>query len=150
MEIIMNVNVNPSDRATLVGVIDPDANVAGAVSTGWISMITFASIQAIILSGIMGTAGTLDAKLEQATDAAGTGAKDVTGKAITQLVKATNDDDQAIINCRATDLDVNNDFTHVRLTLTTAVATGDSAAVVLGHDARDQPATDISSVVEVV
>jgi hypothetical protein len=39
--------------------------------------------------GVLGASATVDAKLQQATDNSGTGVKDVTGKAITQLVKAT-------------------------------------------------------------
>ena len=36
-------------------------------------------------TGLLGTAATLDAKLRQATDATGTGAKDIAGKAIAQI-----------------------------------------------------------------
>ena len=146
------MNTLPSEAAAVVAVIDPDANAAGALTSAYVSMSDFESIQAIILSGTMGTSGTLDAKLVQATDSSGTGVKDITGKAITQMVKATNDDDQAVINCRAEELDAANGFDHVALVLTTAVATGDSAAVVMGHNPRFAPASDndLASVVEIV
>lgn len=147
----MNPNILPSNEAVLAGVIDPDLNAAGTLTTGWISMATFQAIQAIILAGALGTSATLDAKLEQATDSSGTGAKDVTGKAITQLTDAGSDSDkQAIINCRADELDIANGFNHVRLSMTVAVASSDSAALVLGHYARYQPAADIATVDEVV
>ena len=147
----MNPNIKPSDQAVLVGVIDPDLNTANTYTTSWISMATFDAIQAIVLAGALGTSGTLDAKLEQATDASGTGAKDIDGKAITQLTEAGGDSDkQAIINCRSDELDVNNSFSHVRLSMTTATASSDSAALVLGHYARYQPAADAASVAEVV
>lgn len=147
----MNPNILPSNDAVLAGVIDPDLNAAGTYTTGWISMATFEAIQAIVLAGALGTSATLDAKLEQATDSSGTGAKDISGKALTQLTDAGSDSDkQAIINCRSDELDVNNGFTHVRLSMTVAVASSDSAAVVLGHYARYQPASAISSVDEVV
>lgn len=149
----MNSNLLPSQRAAVVGVIDPDANAAGAVSTAWIDMKNWGAIQAIVMAGVLGASATLDAKLEQAQDNAGTGAKDITGKAITQLTKAGGDDDkQAIINCFADELDVTNQFTHVRLTMTVAAATSDSGAVVLGHDPRYGPASnnDLASVVEIV
>ncbi len=147
-----NPNIKPSDQAVLVGVIDPDLNTAAAHSTGWISMATFDAIQAIILAGTLGTNATLDAKLEQAKDGSGTDAKDITGKAITQLTQAGTDesDKQAIINCRSDELDVNGGFTHVRLTMTVGTASSDSGAVVLGHYARYQPAADAATVVEVV
>lgn len=147
----MNPNIKPSDEAVLVGVIDPDLNTAATYTTGWINMGLFEAIQAIILAGALGTSATLDAKLQQATDASGTGVKDITGKAITQLTEAgTDSDKQAIINCHSDELDVNNGFSHVRLSMTVATASSDSGAVVLGHHARYQPATDIASVAEVI
>ena len=146
-----NPNILPSDEAVLVGVIDPDLNTAATYTTGWISMGTFEAIQAIIMAGTLGTNATLDAKLQQATDSSGTGAKDISGKAITQLTEAGSDSDkQAIINCRSDELDVANGFDHVRLSMTVAVASSDSAALVLGHYARYQPATDAATVDEVV
>ena len=147
----MNLNILPSNEAVLIGVIDPDLNTAATYTTGWIDMGIFDAIQAIILAGTLGTSATLDAKLEQATDGSGTGAKDISGKAITQLTDAGSDSDkQAIINCRSDELDVANGFSHVRLSMTVAVASSDSAAVVLGHHARYQPQADLASVDEVV
>jgi len=142
----------PTDMVAVVGVIDPDATAAGAQSTGWVSAKDFNSFMAIIMAGTLGASATVDAKIEQATDGSGTGAKDVTGKAITQLVKASNDDDQAIIEFCGEDLDVDNDFDFVRLTLTVGTATSDVGAVLLGIDARYGPASDndLASVVEIV
>ncbi len=135
--------LNPSQLAAVVGAIDPDANTAATFTTGWISMSTFVSIMAIIMVGTLGASATVDAKLEQATDASGTGAKDVTGSDITQLTQAGSDSDkQAIIECNAEDLDIANDFTHVRLSVTVGTATSDIGAVVLGLDPRYAPASD--------
>ena len=147
----MNPNILPSKNAVLAGVIDPDLHPAGTYTTGWIDMSEFEAIQAVVMAGALGTSATLDAKLEQATDASGTGAKDIAGKSITQLTEAGGDSNkQAIINCRSDELDVNNGFTHVRLSMTVAVASSDSAAAVLGHYARYQPAAPVSSVAETV
>lgn len=148
----MNANALPSEIAAIVGTVDPDANGVGAVSSDWVDMAAFESIMAIVMAGTLGTSATLDAKLEQATDSSGTGAKDISGKAITQLVKASNDDDQAIINCRAEDLDLANDFTHARLTMTVGTATSDAGGIVLGFNAKRMPVDgeDLASVVEIV
>ena len=147
----MNPNILPSNRAVLAGVIDPDAYAAGTVNSGWVSLADYGSIQALILVGTMAAGSTVDAKLQQATDASGTGVKDITGKAITQLTAAgTDDDKQAVINIRAEELDVNGGFTHVRLAIITATAASDSSGLILGHDARHQPATDLTTVDEVV
>lgn len=146
-----NANILPSDDVRIVGVIDPDANAAGALSTAWVSMSSFQNVMAIVMAGTLGSSGTLDAKLEQATDGSGTGVKDITGKAITQLTQAgTDSDKQAVINCRADELDVANGFDYVRLTMTTAVATSDSAALLLGLDQRYEPTADLASVDEIV
>ena len=147
----MNPNILPSNQAVLLGVIDPDLNTAGDVSTGWVDMGANEQIQAIVMVGALGTSGTVDAKLEQATDSSGTGAKDISGKAITQLTQAGSDDDkQAIINLRSDEVDVANSFRYVRLTMTVGTASSDSAGLILGHNARYQPATDASTVAEVV
>lgn len=147
-----NPNILPSKDVVVVGVIDPDLNTAAAHSTGWIDMNLIQAIQAIVLAGTLGASATLDAKLEQATSAAGAGAKDITGKVITQLTQAGTDESdlQAIINCRSEELDINNGFTHARLTMTVGTASSDSCGIVLGHYARFQPAADVATVVQVV
>jgi hypothetical protein len=147
-----NPNILPSKQAVVAAVIDPDLNTAAAHSSGWVDMSKFAAIQAIILVGDLGSSATLNAKLEQATDGSGTGVKDITGKAITELTQAGTDQSnlQAIINCRAAELDINNGFTHARLTMTVGTASSDSGAVVLGHYARYQPAAAPASVAEVI
>lgn len=146
-----NANILPSNRCVLAGAIDPDANAAGTLETGWVSMATYQSILALVAVGDLGTSATVDAKLEQATDSSGTGAKDITGKSITQLTDAGSDSDkQAVINCRGDELDVAGGFDHVRLSLTTAVATSDSAGFIFGLDARYQPAAAAATLDEVV
>jgi hypothetical protein len=94
----------------------------------------------------------LDAKLQQATDASGTGAKDVVGKAITQIVKATGDSKQALINLRPEELDVNNGFSYVRLSVTVAVAASLTSAQLLGFNPRFAPgdASNQAAVAQVV
>ena len=144
----------PSERIAILGVVDPDVTVASAVSTDWCSMELFAEMIAIIMTGTLGTAATVAAKLEQATDSSGTGVKDITGAAITTLVEAGPDqsDSQAIINIKDDDLDVANLFNHVRLTMTVAVATSDLGGILLGVKPRFAPASDndLASVVEII
>lgn len=143
-------NILPSDRQTLAAVINPQSAGAGTVTSGWVAMKDYDQIQALILTGTLGTSATVDAKLQQATDSSGTGAKDVTGKAITQLVKATDDNKQAIINCRSDELDVANAFAFVQLSITVGTAASEVAGVVLGTDARYQPMTAAATVVQTI
>lgn len=143
------LNILPSDRARVVGVIDPDLNTAGTVTTGWVAAADFANFLAIIMAGALGTSATLDAKIEEAQDGSGTGAQDLSGKAITQLTDAGSDSDkQALINIAASDL--SDTFTHIRLSMTVATASSDSAGLLLGFDARYEPAADLASVDEIV
>ena len=149
-----NAQLLASDRAAIVGVIDPDAYAANTYTTGWISAADFHSFMAIVKVGTLGTNATVDARIRQGTDDQGTGAKDVTGKAITQLTQAGADDSdkQAIINLYPEDLDVNNDFSHFQLSVTIAAAASDAGGLVLGMNKRHGKASDgdLASVVEIV
>lgn len=149
----MNGNLNPSQRVGVVGVIDPDAYAAGTYTTGWIDMQDFYAVLGVVLAGDLGALATVDAKFEQATDSAGTGAKDVTGSAITQLTKAgTDDNKQVAINLAQADLDRNNGFRYARLSMSVGTATSDAGAVVIALDSRYGAATanDATTVDEVV
>lgn len=144
----MNPNVRPSDRAALVGVIDPQSATT-AKSTGWVKATE--NMLAVISAGAFATSATLAAKLEQATSDAGAGAKDITGKAITALTEAgTDDNKQALINLRAEELDVENDFDYVRLTLTPAVDAVLIHGQLFAFDANYQPHAHAATVDEVV
>lgn len=148
----MTANIPANERGNVLATIDPDVTAAGTVTSGWVSLADVAAIMAVAMAGTLGSSATFDAKLEQAQDASGTGAKDITGKAIAQLTQAGTDDSdkQAIINCYAEELDVANGFTHVRLSITVAVATSDAGGIVIGYNPRYQPLADASSVAEVV
>lgn len=148
------MNSLASERAAVLATIDPDVTTASTVVSDYCDMTKFRRVMAVVMAGTLGSNATLDAKLRQATDASGTSVKDITGKSITQLTQAGTDasDKQAIINCMAEELDVEGGFTHVALSVTLAVATSDLGAVVLGFDARHEPASDndLASVDEIV
>lgn len=145
--------MRPSDRVAVAAVIDPDAYTAGTVTSGWVPIASFEKLLAVVMAGTLGASATLDAKLEQAQDGSGTGAKDVTDKAITQMTQAGGDSDkQAVINMVGEELDVNNGFTHVRLSMTVATATSDAGGTILGLNPRygKASASDAASVAEIV
>lgn len=147
------MSMHASDDVAVVGAIDPDAYVASTVTSGWIDSSDYMAFAAIVMAGTLGTSATLDAKIEQASDSSGTGAKDLTGAAITQLTQAgTDSDKQAVIQFRSEDLDLDNGFNHFRLSMTVAVATSDAGGLVLGYKARQAPASDgdASTVDEIV
>ena len=141
----MTPNQLPSDGVALMGSVDPVSQGAGSVSTGWVNVKNFHSFLALIGTGVLGVAATLDAKIQQATDGTGTGVKDVTGKSITQIVKATGDNKQAMINFRASDMDQANNFNFVRLTMTVGVAASLITGYLYGFYPRFEPVKDPGS-----
>jgi hypothetical protein len=148
----MYPNMLPSEQVACLGDIAPISQGVGAVTTGWISMANVGAILAEIKTGVLGTAATVDAKIQQATSNAGANAKDITGKAITQIVKATGDNKTAFINVSADELDVNGGFTHVQLSITVGAAASLVAGTVLGCKPRNFPASALNDadVVQVV
>ena len=101
---------------------------AGVISTPWVSMATYHRAFVEILTGNM--VNPLDVAIWQATDVAGTGAKFVTGKAITQL--NGGDDSNAVgIELRTEELDVDGGFDFIRVQTTNGGAGGNVYSVVV-------------------
>ena len=145
-------NAKGSELLAILATLDPSNQAAGAITTGWISVANHHGFLAVIQTGVLGTGATVDAKLQQAQDVSGTGAKDISGKAITQIVKATGDNKQALINVKPEDLDTVNGFGFVRLSVTVGVAASQTAAQVLGINGRELPAStsNQAAVVQIV
>ena len=136
----MYPNSKASEMLAVLATIDPATQAAGAVSTGWVSVANHLGFLALVQTGVLGTSATVDAKLQQALDSAGTGAKDISGKAITQIVKATGDNKQVLVNVKPEELDTVNGFGFVRLTVTVGVAASITSAQLLGVNPRYAPA----------
>lgn len=145
-----NYNILPSDRARIMGVIDPDAYSTGTQTTGWVDASEYGNLLAIVFAGTLGTSATLNAKIEEAKDGSGTDSQDLSGKSISELTQAGTDDSdkQALINVRQDEL--SDDFTHVRLSITVGTASSDAGGVLMGFDARYEPETDATTVAEIV
>src|ERR1700731_1632726 len=124
-------NIKASEQAAILGVVAPSSQAAGALTSAWVSAAGF--------NKLLGAAATVDAKFQQATDAVGTGAKDVAGAAIVQIVKATGDNVQAEINLDPQQLDVSNGFSFVQLSVTVGTAASLTAALLLGFTPRFAP-----------
>ena len=99
-------NAKGSELLAILATLDPVSQAAGTATTGWISAANHHGLLAIIQTGVLGTGATVDAKLQQALDTSGTGAKDISGKAIAQIVKASGDNKQALINVKPEDLEI--------------------------------------------
>lgn len=146
----MITNQKISEGLSLLAAIDPVSQAAGTANTAWVPVANMHQLMAIVDAGAFGASATVDAKIQQATDGAGTGAKDL-GKAITQLVAAGGNNRQALINFRSQDLDTNNGFAFVRLSVTVGVAATQIAAALVGAPRyEDAAAFNPASVAQVV
>lgn len=150
----MDTNAVPTEQAAVVATVDPDALTATTHDSDWVDMADFEQIMCVVMAGTLGSSATFDAKLQEATDSSGTGAQDITGKAITQLTQASPDDSdkQAIINLRASEMDLADSYRYVRVRITVAAATSDGGAVIFGFNPKHAPAYDhdLASVAEIV
>ena len=66
-------NAKCSELVSILATLDPVSQAAGTVTTGWLSVANFHALMAVLGTGVLGAAGTVDAKLQQALDAIGTG-----------------------------------------------------------------------------
>lgn len=135
-------NALMSDQMAIMDAINPVSQAAGTVVSAWVSAANFERFLATIITGVLGAAATVDAKLQQAQDGAGTGAKDVAGKAITQIVKASGDNKTAMINLRDDELDVTNGFSWVRVSITVGTAASLVGALLQAGVTRFAPPKD--------
>ncbi|HXG12259.1 MAG TPA: hypothetical protein VNK04_21065 [Gemmataceae bacterium] len=138
----------PSERAAVVGKIDPQLVDNATKTTEAVDMAKFGSALFILLVGA--TDITVDAKLEESNAFDfGSGVSDISGKAIGQAA-ATDDNKVWIINLKAEECSKR----YVRLKVTTGDGASGAyqAAVALGLDPRFGPASDddLTAVDEIV
>jgi hypothetical protein len=106
----------------------------------WVLMANYHRAFFEVLVGAMGAAATLDADLQQASDATGTGVKAISGKSITQLTQAGTDDNSPVgIELRTEELDVNGGFEYVRFRVIIGVADCAYSATLRGCCPRYAP-----------
>jgi hypothetical protein len=122
----------------LLGIIYPDNYAAGEQNTGFVNMENYHRAVAEIYVGDLAATATLDADLEEAQDALGTGRANV--KSITQLTQAGGDgDDVVVVEFRTEEFDVDNGYEFLNLEVTTANAAVDYCAVLWGIIPRYPP-----------
>lgn len=136
-------NAKFTDVAALLAAIDPVSQGAGSATSGWIPVADYHSFVALIDVGVFGASATVDANITQAKDSSGTGAKAIgSGKAITQLLAAGGNNRQALINLRPEELDTNNGFSYILLTVTVGTAATLVSGYLLGINPRLLPTVD--------
>lgn len=122
----------------LVTTISPQLVDADSASSDWVYAGNATNLVGIVTVGA--TDAAVNAKLEQATDSSGTGAKDVTDADADW--EATDDNKDGVIQVECTHLDTANNFSYVRLTITVEDGTaGGYVAGVLLNESRHKPVT---------
>ncbi|MEP9325194.1 hypothetical protein PPMP20_18965 [Paraburkholderia phymatum] len=139
------MNVKATEQVAVLGGVNPSSQAAGAAVSGWISAAQFNKFLALINVGTFGASATVDAKIQQAQDSSGTGAKDVPNKAIAQLLAAGGNNVQAAINLDAQELDVNNGFGYIQLSVTVGTAATGTSASLLGFLPKFAAASDFNA-----
>jgi hypothetical protein len=135
----MNTN-QPTEEMALLTTHWPAVRQVATHVSDWVLVRDYPRLLFKLKVGIMGASSTLDAKLQQASTSTGTGVKDISGKAITQLTQAGTDDNSVVgINLRTEELDVQGGFEYVRFSVTIAAADCTYDAELLGFDPRYAP-----------
>lgn len=147
----MNYESKVYEKLPVVEVIQPQAIAFGAtgVLTGAIDMQKYSRVMAVLMSGTLGSSGTLDMSATASATSGGS-YEALTGKEITQLVKATNDNDVIILEVDDGDLaKVEKRYLKFKVVAGTANAT--SALLVLGVPRNyDADLVEFANVVEKV
>lgn len=141
-----------TEMLALVATIDPDAYGTGDQRSDEIDMSKFKRVVFYVLGGTLGTSATFDFVVKGgATSNAGSHSTTVTGKSITQLVKASNDDNQAQVEVTAEECAAQG-IRFIEGLLTVGAASSDVAVAAIGLPTRYGPAYeyDLTSVVEIV
>ena len=147
----MSINSKGSERIAVAAVVAPGALTAAAKSSGWVDTRLYTRLMGVISTGTLGTSATVDAKWVQADNSNGDNPQDSNVTALTQIVKASGDNKQAVMNFDPSQSSYPTK-PWVKLVMTIGTATSDGTAIVLGIDARHLPVSDFdpASVVQVV
>jgi len=116
-----------TERYELLDVIHPESSSTVLVGS-WVDASEAQDGFMLVTVGLIAASGTVNATLTQDDVGDGTNAKAITGKSITALADS-DDDVTIIIKWRAEELDVDNGFIYLLMTITPAT----SAALVSGH-----------------
>lgn len=109
--------------------------------TSAIDMQKFNRVFFLIDSGTLGTSATLDFSIKGATTSGGTYTT-ITGTAITQLVKASNDNNYVLVEISSEQvIAANANYRYIKGSLTPGTAACTSAVVAFGSLARFEPAS---------
>lgn len=129
--------------------IHPESRNAVEVNTGWQSMRDYHKAVFIIQVGAIAAGGLVDAKLMEAQDEFGTGAQDISGKAITTLT-GDDDDKMCLIELDTSEMDTADMYDYILASISCG---GAVACLTSGLLIRYQPrfaAVGVATIEEIV
>lgn len=118
-------NAKLNELLAIVDFFAPISQAAATVTTNWVYVGNLGDqLQYELDVGVMGASATIAASVQQATSSGGANAKAVTGKAIAGLTQTPTNNSGTIstIDFRCQDLDTNNGFDYVQLSITVGTA----------------------------
>lgn len=124
-------------------ILEPVAGAA-TTSTSYLNVADAFNWLCIVSAGTVGTS--VNVKIQQAKDSSGTGVKDITGKAITALTGAGS----ALIDITPSDLDLANDFSHIRVNMITVGASTVASVQLVSLDQRYEVEAQGTQIDEVI
>lgn len=113
--------------------------------TAAVDLSKWRQVMFLIDSGTLGASGTLDFQVKGSTAVGGTYTA-IPSTAITQLVKATDDNKYAVVGVRTEAINaLGLNYTHIKGSLLPGTAAANSAVIVLGEATRFEPASGIDA-----
>ena len=144
-------NEKLTERLALVSTLDPVSQSAATVTSDVIDMKLFKKVMFILSTGSLGTSATVDMAIKGDTASNGSFTTTITGKSITQLVKASNDNNQVLVEVNAAEVAAQG-FRYIRASVTVGTAASLISLVALadGLTYTMPSENDLASVVEIV
>jgi hypothetical protein len=137
------------ERLPVVGQISPASYGAGTQLTAAIDMANVRRVLFVIQTGVLGASATVDFKITGSATSGGTYA-DVTGRSITQIVKASGDNKLALLEVTAEQVGAQG-WRYIKGSLTVGTAASIVGVVALGDGLRTSEAGefDVAAVAEI-
>lgn len=144
-------NEKLSEKLAVVAKLDPKSQSAATVTSDSIDMAKIKKVLFIIQTGVLGASATVDMAIKGDTTSGGSYTTTITGKSITQLVKASNDNNIAGIEVSAAEVAAQG-LRYIRASVTVGTAASLISLVALGGNLLYSSANenDLAAVVEIV
>lgn len=144
-------NEKMTERLALVSTLDPVSQSATTVTSDVINMKLVKKVLFILSTGVLGSSATVDLAIKGDTTSGGSFTTTITGKSITQLVKASNDNNQVMVEVSAAEVAAQG-FSFIRASVTVGTAASLISLVALadGLTYTMPSENDLASVVEIV